>query len=360
MRLGTLRNRMAENDLDAFLVSDITNVRYLSGFTGSQGDAWLFVTPSSTLLATDSRYWEQAERQCTDIKLVKIITRLPDALPEILDRVPGERMGFEATRVSVADHERWMKPTDGVEWVPTSEWVNQQRAVKDAQEIALMRESVALADQALAYGLEHVRPGITERQLAWIMETYMRTHGAEKVSFDFIVAAGPNGAMAHYAPADVPLPAGQPIVIDMGAKLQGYCSDITRTICLGDPQDPQRFWEVYNTVLAAQGKAEEEIRAGMTGVEADAIARQVVSDAGYGDHFGHGLGHGVGLHVHEGPRVSFLSDDVLSAGNLITVEPGIYISGWGGIRIEDIILVLDDGAEVLTQSPKEPIVRGAW
>jgi Xaa-Pro aminopeptidase len=351
---------MAENDLDAFVVSDITNVRYLSGFTGSQGDAWLFVTQSTALLATDSRYWEQVERQCPDVELVKIITRLPAALPEILNAVPGSRMGFEANQMPVAWYERWMKPLANTEWVPTSGWVRQQRAIKDAQEIALLRASVTLADRALAHGLERVRPGMTERELAWIMEAYMRTHGAEKAAFDFSVAGGPNGAMAHYLAADVPLPAGQPVVIDMGAKMQGYCSDITRTICLGDPVDPQRFWDVYGTVLAAQLKAEQEIRAGMTGVEADAIARQVIVDAGYGDHYGHGLGHGVGLHVHESPRASFLSDDTLYAGNVITVEPGIYITGWGGVRIEDIIVVHDDGAEVLTQSSKEPIVRGAW
>jgi Xaa-Pro aminopeptidase len=360
MRLGRLRTRLAESNVDAFLVSDITNVRYLSGFIGSPGDALLLISQSEAVIATDFRYWEQAEKQCPNFGLVKITSKLEQVLPELLELVDGNRIGYEADRITVSQYERWMRPQSQVQWVPTDEWVKQQRMVKDAQEIALMRDAVTLADDALAHGLQQVRPGMTERELAWIMEAYMRTHGAEKTSFDFIVAAGPNGAMAHYMPADVPFLVGQPIIIDMGAQLQGYCSDLTRTICLGEPADPSRFWEIYNTVLAAQLKAEGAIRAGMTGIAADAVARQAISDAGYGEDFGHGLGHGVGLEVHEKPRASRLSEDTLAAGNLITVEPGIYITGWGGVRIEDIILVTEDGTEVLTQSSKEPIVRGDW
>ncbi len=360
MRLNRLRQMLTGRDLDAFLVSDATNERYLAGFTGSPGDAWLLISQDLTLIATDFRYWEQAERQCPDFELLKITTRVDDVLPEMVQRVGGKRIGYEADSVTVAQYDRWMKPLSGVEWVATHEWVKRLRAVKDAEEVTLMRKAVALADEALAHGLQRIRPGMTERELAWIMETYMRTHEAEKISFDFIVAAGPNGAMAHYQAADVPLPLGQPIIIDMGAQLNGYCSDLTRTVCLGDPAETERFWEIYNTVLAAQQKAEAEIRAGMTGIEADAIARRVISDAGYSEYFGHGLGHGVGLEVHEKPRASYISEDTLAAGNLITVEPGIYITGWGGVRIEDIVLVTEGGVEVLTKSPKEPIVQGDW
>ena len=360
MRLSRLRAGLTEDSLDGFLVSDLGNVQYLSGFTGSPGDAWLLVSQNVSLLATDSRYWEQAEKQCPGFELVKIKTRLDAVLPAMLERVEGKRVGFEADRVTVDLYDRWLRPLSGYEWVPTTGLVRGLRATKDSQEVELVRDAVALADQSLAHGLRNARPGMTERELAWIMETYMRTHGAQKVSFDFIVAAGSNGAMAHYLAADTPLPLGEPIVIDMGAKLNGYCSDLTRTVCLGDPLEPERFWDVYNTVLAAQQRAEAEIRAGMTGVEADALARQVIGEAGYGDYFGHGLGHGVGLEVHETPRVSYLSEDTLHAGNLITVEPGIYITGWGGVRIEDIVLVTEDGVEVLTQSPKDPIIRGDW
>lgn len=360
MRIGKLRQILTENNLDAFFVSDVANERYLAGFTGSPGDAGLVISQDLALIVTDSRYWEQVQRECPDFDLVKVTTKFEAVLPEILQRVGGKRIGFEADHLTVAQYERWMKPFGQVEWVATNEWVKRLRAVKDSEEIALMRQAVALADEALAHGLQHIRPGMTERELAWIMEVYMRTHGAEGTSFDFIVAAGPNGAMAHYRAADVPLPTGQPIVIDMGAKLNGYCSDLTRTVCLGEPAEPQRFWEIYHAVLAAQQKAEAEIRAGMSGVEADAIARRVIGEAGYGEQFGHGLGHGVGLEVHEKPRVSYISEDTLAAGNLITVEPGIYITGWGGVRIEDIVLVTDDGVEVLTRSPKEPIIYGDW
>jgi len=360
MRLSKLRARLVEDGLDGFLVTDIGNVQYLSGFTGSPGDAWLLMAQDLALIATDSRYWEQAEKQCPGFEMVKIKTRPEALLPGMLERLEGKRVGFEADRFTVDLHDRWLRPLDDYEWVATTGIVRGLRATKDSREVEFVRDAVDLADQSLAHGLRTARPGMTERELAWVMETHMRTHGAQKASFDFIVAAGANGAMAHHLASDTPLPLGEPIVIDMGAKLNSYCSDLTRTICLGDPLEPDRFWNVYNTVLASQQKAEAEIHAGMTGVEADALARQVIGEAGYGDNFGHGLGHGVGLEVHEMPRVSYLSEDTLQAGNLITVEPGIYITGWGGVRIEDIVLVTEDGAEVLTQSPKDPIVRGDW
>lgn len=356
MRLDGLRQLLAENDLDAFLVSNSVNERYLSGFTGAEGDAWLLISPDSAWIATDFRYYEQVGRECPDFELVKITTKFEDVLPDMLRQAEGRRIGYEADHVTIAQFESWFQPLSEYEWVATKEWVRGLRATKEAEEVAAMRKAVALADEALAYGLQQVHPGMTERELAWIIEAYMRTHGAEKVSFDLIVAAGPNGAMAHYRPGDVPLSAGQPIVIDIGAQVNGYCSDLTRTICLGEPEEVELFWKVYDTVLAAQQKAEAEIRAGMTAVEADAIARQVIADAGFGEQFGHGLGHGVGLEVHEKPKVSFASEDTLAVGNLFTVEPGIYISGWGGVRIEDIALLTENGIEVLTQAPKEPII----
>jgi len=361
-RLHTLRQRLADQQLDAFLITDQYNLRYMGGFIGSPGDACVLVTADAALLATDARYWEQARIQSPGLELVKSKGPSVTVLPDMLKRSGARRIGFEARSVTVAQHASMRESLDGelassVEWVETQSWINQLRAVKDAQEVQLLREAVLLTDAALAAGLEQVRPGMTERELAWIMESFMRTRGAERISFDFIVAAGAHGAMAHYQPADYPISAGEPVVIDMGAQLNGYCADLTRTVCLGQPNDPDRFWAIYDTVLKAQEKAEAEMRAGMTGIEIDAIARDVISEAGYAEYFGHGLGHGVGLQVHEGPRLSFLSEDTVVAGNAVTVEPGIYITGWGGVRIEDCVVVTADGAEVLSQAPKDPIVK---
>jgi len=360
MRLEKLREMMVDKGMDAILISTGANVRYLSGFAASPGDAWLFITKDQAIIATDFRYWEQAERQSPGFELVKAHRALHEVLPGLLERVDGKSIGYEATNITVGQYDAWMRPQSHIEWQSTSDWVERLRAVKDAGEIAAICRSVALADEALAHCLQLLRPGMTERELAWLLESYMRTHGADKVAFDIIVAAGPNGAMAHYAPAEVPLPLGQPIVIDMGAQAGGYCSDLTRTICLGEPADAERFWTVYETVKQAQEQAEATICAGMSGVDADAIARQVIGDAGFGDHFGHGLGHGVGLLVHESPRASPLSADTLVEGNVLTVEPGIYITGWGGVRIEDMVIVRQGDVEVLSQADKTPIVRGAW
>jgi Xaa-Pro aminopeptidase len=360
MRLEKLRQMMSSKAMDAIIISTGANVRYLSGFAASPGDAWLYITRDQAIIATDFRYWEQAARQSPSFELVKASKGLHDVLLGLLERVDGRSIAYEAANITVWQFDAWLKPFTHIEWHSTSDWVERQRSVKDADEITLMRHSVALADGALAHGLQLVRPGMTERELAWVLESHMRTHGADKVAFDIIVAAGPNGAMAHYAPGDVPLPSGEPIVIDMGAQVGGYCSDLTRTICLGEPADPERFWTIFETVKQAQKLAEAKVGAGMSGVEADAIARQVICDAGFGDHFGHGLGHGVGLSVHESPRVSPLSADTLVEGNVLTIEPGIYISGWGGVRIEDMVVVRSGGVEVLSRADKTPIVLGAW
>ncbi|HID96168.1 MAG TPA: peptidase M24 family protein, partial [Candidatus Latescibacteria bacterium] len=195
-----------------------------------------------------------------------------------------------------------------------------------------------------------IEPGMTEKEVAWELESFMRTHGAEKAAFDLIVASGPNGALPHVTASERAIRAGEPIVMDLGCVVEGYHSDMTRTICLGQPD--ARFREIYQLVLSAQLAAEEAIRPGMTGREADAIARRIIEEAGYGEQFGHGLGHGVGLAIHEKPTLGKLSEDVLEPGMVFTVEPGIYIPGWGGVRIEDMVVLREDGVEVLTQASK--------
>jgi len=265
-------------------------------------------------------------------------------------------LAFEADHVTFADAQEWARAASDVEWTPSKGVVMKLRAVKDTSELATMRAAIALADDALAAGLAQARPGMTELELSWIIESYMRTHGAQMVAFDLIIACGPNGARPHAKAGDAPLVAGESIVIDMGARVNGYNSDLTRTVCLGQPNDPARFWEVYNTVLAAQVAAEAAIRPGMNGQDVDAVARDLIAGAGYGEYFGHGLGHGVGLAVHEEPRLSRITPSTLAPGHLVTVEPGIYLPGWGGVRIEDVALVTEDGVEVLTRAPKAPII----
>jgi Xaa-Pro aminopeptidase len=349
-----MRAVLPDTGADAILISQPENRWYLSGFSGSSG--WLVITKDQALIATDFRYYEQVGIECPDCELVKVTTRFPDVLPEVIAQAGVRRLAFEADHTTFADVQEWAKAAPEVEWVPTKSIVMKLRSVKDALELATMRAAIALADEALAAGLAQARPGMTEQELSWIIECYMRTHGAQAVAFDLIVACGPNGARPHARAGSAPLVAGEPIVIDMGARVNGYNSDLTRTVCFGQPDDPDRFWEVYNTVLRAQVAAEAAIRPGMNGQDVDAVARDLIGEAGYGDYFGHGLGHGVGLAVHEDPRLSRVVPCTLAPGQLVTVEPGIYLPGWGGVRIEDIVLVTEAGVEVLTRAPKEPII----
>jgi Xaa-Pro aminopeptidase len=352
MRVSRLRQGLPEQGIDAILVSQPENRRYLSGFTGSAG--YLLITAERAVLATDFRYYEQMAQEAPAFELAKIGTKFGDLLPELLADLGVRRLGFESQHVTVDQLEEWSQAAPQVEWVPRKEVVETLRAVKDPDELAALRRSTAVTDAALAHLLEVLKPGMTEREAAWEIESYMRTHGASKVAFDLIVAAGPNGALPHARAGDRAIEPGVPVVIDIGCVVDGYCSDLTRTLCLGQPG--ARYLEIWEIVRRAQEVAEAGIRAGISGVEADALARTVIADAGYGDAFGHGLGHGVGLAVHEAPRAGRLSEDTLQAGMLLTVEPGIYLPGEFGVRIEDLVVVQESDVEVLTGSPKLPYI----
>ena len=357
-RLGRLRSRIAESEADAFLVTNPTNVRYLSGFTAGE-DARLLITSDNQYIITDFRYYEQAERQAPAFTLCKMTQSVPAAFAELVQQTGVRRVAFEAADVSYGLYQELAK-TEGIELLPVKDWVQTLRAVKTPEELAAIRRAVAIGDAAFAALPSLLRPGISERELA----AFMRTHGAEDVAFPPIVAGGPNGAMPHAIPGeqilvgreahDRALVPGEPIVLDFGAQVDGYSSDLTRTICIGQPGD--RFREIHAIVLAAQRAAEAAIRPGMLGKEADAIARQVIMDAGYGEAFGHGLGHGVGLDVHELPGAGPRGELALEPGMTVTVEPGIYQPGWGGVRIEDLVVVTDSGIEVLTTASKEPAI----
>jgi Xaa-Pro aminopeptidase len=355
-RLEKFRQQMTEDKLDGFLITQPENRRYLSGFTGSAGV--LIITHERQALATDSRYYEQVRQQCPDWELIEVGYDFAGNMLELLRgfELGARRVGFEAGHISVATLHAWERALKGrLVLVHTEGFVETLRMQKDEAEIASIKKAVALADEALVHITGWMRPGMTERQVAWELESYMRTHGASALSFEPIVASGPNSAMPHTRPSDRVLQAGEPITMDFGCIVDGYCSDLTRTICLGEPAD-DKYLAVWSTVLKAQEVVEDGARLGMTGEQVDKLARDVITEAGYGDYFGHGLGHSLGLAVHENPRFSFTYPKEVPIGAVMTVEPGIYIPGWGGVRIEDIVLVKDGSFEILTTAPKEGVL----
>ena len=352
-RLTKLRERLQEEELDAILVSAAENRRYLSGFTGSAG--YLLISEAHAVLATDFRYVEQAGNQAPGFR----VERTPPGLawlPEMASDLGVRRLGFESRDMTVAIHSAFEKAIEesdvdaGPEMVPTSGIVEKLRAFKDKDELGLITRAVDLADRALDGIAPGIAPGVTEREVAWELEKAMRERGADEVAFDIIVGSGPNGALPHHRAGERVIGLGDAVVIDMGARYQGYCSDLTRTVFVGDPDD--QFKRVYDTVLRAQLEAEERVTPGMTGAEADAIARDIIADEGHGDDFGHSLGHGVGLEVHESPTLGQRSEEPLEDGMVFTVEPGIYLSGWGGVRIEDIVVMENGRARVLSKARK--------
>ena len=351
-RADRLAGVLEERELDALLVTDLTNLRWLTGFTGSNGAAVVGVDGTRRFV-TDFRYLTQAAEQLDELWAREIST---DLLEGVARQLPDEgplRLGFDDADLSVRDHAKLARIVrEGIELVGAAGAVEGLRAVKDAEELDRVRAAARLADEALTDVLTRGLAGRTEREVALDLEFTMRRLGAEAVSFPPIVAAGPHGALPHAEPRDVEIPAGTLCVVDWGAVLDGYASDCTRTYGTGGEVDP-RDREVYDLVARAQEAALEAVRPGPTGREVDAVARAIIDAAGHAEHFGHGLGHGVGLAVHEGPRLSKQGDDALAAGNVVTVEPGVYVPGAVGVRIEDLVFVTDDGAEVVSTLPKE-------
>ena len=353
LRLDRVRTAFTEHELDGILISSDENRRYLSGFTGSAG--YLLISPDRAILATDFRYVEQAGNQAPDYRIERIAGG-SDWLPRVASELGVSRLGFESQEMTVHSHSSFQKAIEesddagGLTLVETSDLVDGMRATKNGEEMELLTRAVEITDRALDEVTESIEPGVTERQVAWELEKSMRERGAEALAFDVIVAAGPNGALPHHSPSDRAIGEGEPVVIDMGARYRGYCADLTRTIVIGEPDET--FRRVYGTVLRAQLAAEEQVRSGMTGAEADAIARDIIAEAGHGDDFGHSLGHGVGLAVHELPWVGPRAEDRLEDGMMFTIEPGIYLSDWGGVRIEDIVVLEDGRARVISKARK--------
>jgi Xaa-Pro aminopeptidase len=344
---------MAEAQLPAFLITDPINVGYLSGFTGST--AALVITPEEALFVTDARYTVQAQRECPgfDIRQTEITQGLMDRVAAEVKTLGRAPLGIEGEAITVARFEKLKQSLDGIELRPTEDVVETLRAVKDEGEIALIRAACGIVDHAFEFILTLVRPGIRERELATELEYFMKKAGSEKEAFDTIVASGARSALPHGRASEKPLEAGDFITFDYGARVGGYHSDITRTVVLGTATDRQR--EVYHVVLDAQQAAVAALRPGMSGKEADGIARDRITGRGFGEHFGHGLGHALGRHVHDGGGLTQRADLTLAAGMVMTVEPGIYIENWGGVRIEDDVVLRDGGSEVLTHARRELI-----
>ena len=346
---------LADRGLDALVVTEPANVRYLTGYVGSNGIA--LIGTGGRVLVTDSRYAVSAGEQVrgADVRVGKrdLLADVAGALPDVAG---GGRIGVEAESLTLARHERLAEQLDGLVTEPTRGLVEGLREIKGPDEVAAMREAAAVADRALAAVLERGIVGRSEREVAFALHGAMLDEGAEEPSFPIIVAAGPNGARPHAVPGPEPIPAGTLVVIDLGAVVDGYCSDMTRTVATGPL--PARLEEIHRVCLEAQEAAMAAARGGMTAAELDAVARAVIAEAGFGEAFGHGLGHGVGLAIHEAPGVRPEGTARLRPGMAITIEPGIYLEGEGGVRIEDLVVLGEEDSEVLSSSPKELRIVG--
>ncbi|HEY8502618.1 MAG TPA: Xaa-Pro peptidase family protein [Solirubrobacterales bacterium] len=343
-----LEQQLAERELDRMLVTNLVNIRYLTGFTGTNGAC--ICGSDVRLFLTDFRYTERAE---AEVEGWETVTVSNDWLGGIAERLRG-RVGFEDDHTSVRLLEKLKeKLADGVEMVAAGGRVEELRRVKDAGELAAIEEASKLTDQVWRWSAEQGLAGRSEREVARAAEARIRELGGDP-SFPAIVAAGPNGALPHAEPGEREIGRGELVVFDMGAEIDGYCSDGTRTFATGDPGEEGRA--VYEVVREAQAAALAAIRPGVKGEDVDRVAREVIAEAGHGDRFGHGLGHGVGLELHEAPRLSLRSDDALAAGEVVTVEPGIYLPGQLGVRIEDLVIVTDDGLRNLSSLPKEMLL----
>lgn len=351
-RVAALRSLIQEQEIDGMLISDAHNRRYLSGFIGSAG--YLFITETDAVLMTDSRYTEQAGDQATGFEVSQIKGRLSEWFPTLLADLDVKKLGFESDNLTVAGLKLFEDAIDEtdveVSLEPKSGDAAKIRAIKDEGEIELLQKAIDIGDAAFEETAAKLTAGMTEKEAAWEFEKAIRERGAECLSFDTIVANGPNAARPHHQTGDSELQEGQTIVFDCGATYQGYCSDLTRTFVLGEADD--EVARIYNIVLEAQETAIENVTSGITGSDADAIARKIIDEAGYADNFGHSLGHGLGLEVHEDPNVGPRGTTVLEDGMPFTIEPGIYIPGWGGVRIEDVVVLENGRARVLSHAKK--------
>jgi len=350
-RVDRLRDLLASQQLGALFISKAENRTYLTGFTGSAGA--VFVTASEVLLLVDFRYVEQAAAEAPGCEVVRVPRQATDAVAELVHRRELQRIGFEQDGLSYREYEVLSKALHPAAFVPV-DGIDRLRWVKDDEELAHIRAAASIADAGFAHIQRFLRPGVREREVALELEFFMRRQGADKEAFEIIVASGVRSSLPHGLASNKTLAPGEFVTLDFGAVVRGYHSDCTRTVVLGHASPRHR--EIYDLVLTAQQTALAGLRPNVNARDVDALARQVIADAGHGEHFGHGLGHGVGLAIHEGPTLSPREDATLEAGMTITVEPGVYLPGWGGVRIEDLVVLTAQGCEILTRTPKQLLI----
>ncbi|WP_339228097.1 Xaa-Pro peptidase family protein [Oceanobacillus sp. FSL K6-2867] len=349
-KLNKLREALEKNKLDAILITSPINRRYVTGFTGTAGIA--LVSLDDARLITDFRYTEQANEQANGFNVIEHKQLIEGEITDQLKHMQVKRLGFEKDYVTFTQYENYKKSFN-VELVPVSGIVEELRLIKTNDELNTMKKAAKIADDAFVHIQKFIKPGVKEIDISNELEFYMRKQGAASSSFDTIVASGYRSALPHGVASNKEIQSGELVTLDYGALYEGYCSDITRTVAVGKISSELR--EIYDIVLEANLRGVNGIKPGITGKEADALTRSFITDRGYGDNFGHSTGHGLGLEVHEGPGLSYRSDKVLKKGMVVTVEPGIYVAGIGGCRIEDDIVLTESGNERLTFASKELI-----
>jgi Xaa-Pro aminopeptidase len=357
-RIFRLRESMSLQEIDCMLIGSSINRRYLCNFSGSDG--WLFVTGNNIYLAVDFRYIEQARKETRNIEVLHVKGAITTWLPVLLTSIGVNRLGIESEHLSVqlySQLENAIKCSGkDIFLLPSVNIVESIRATKDMMELSWIRQATQISDMAIDHAQKYIREGVSERAIAWELESFSRQHGSETIPFEVIVASGPNAALPHAKPTDRVICKGDVIVIDLGARVDGYCSDITRTFSLSE--GTAEFYNIFNIVLGAQLSALSLLSPGMNGDTADNLIRKMINNAGYEEAFGHGLGHGVGLETHEYPRIGPKSDHVLSENMVFTIEPGIYIPGWGGVRIEDTVTINNGSIQILTCANKSALIQG--
>lgn len=348
-KVNRLKKSLKEKNLDSAIVFKPENRRYLSGFTGSSG--YVVVTEDRELFITDFRYVQQATSQCKGFEIIEHTN--DKTIYDILNDLGLKKLGFEDEFVTVSQYNDFSEKLNDIGLIPLKDTLAKIRIIKDDDEINLIRKAAEIADKTFEYICSIIKPGITEWEVSLEIEGFMKKNGASGTSFESIVASGKRSSLPHGVASQKVIEDGDFVTLDFGCIYNGYCSDMTRTVVVGKASDKQK--EIYHVVLEAQEEALKHIKPGITGYDVDKIARDIIKEKGYGDYFGHGLGHGVGLEVHESPRLSPLGKDTLATNMIVTDEPGVYLPDFGGVRIEDLVLVTEEGCEALSKSPKHLI-----